>query len=399
MGVKLYDFPGVTDHLLPFTYVRPAADIRIGILTIREKWEKYFDQPMDYHIQHPHLAAKFGNSSPAAFDLLINGALCPDPAVHQAISNLQAGEALFLNGQTLACRVSQDGDLDTDQSFTELAYDQEVCLLRKPWDIFLNNGEQIRRDFELITTGRKSQQINDPHTVIYEPSNVFVEEGATIRASVINAENGPVYLGKNSVVHEGCLIKGPFVLGESSHLNMGAKMKGDNTIGPFCKVGGEVSNSVFFGYSNKGHDGFLGNSVIGEWCNLGADTNSSNLKNNYSSVRVWDYTTNSFNDSQLQFCGLLMGDHAKSGINTMFNTGTVVGVAANVYGGSFPDKFLPSFSWGGSEGLSTYEFEKCMQMCKAVMRRRKVELTAADTALLKAVFEKSASHRTWEVKT
>ena len=229
--------------------------------------------------------------------------------------------------------------------------------------------------------------------------NVFVEEGATIRASIINASNGPVYLGKNSVVHEGCLIRGPFALGESSHLNMGAKMRGDNTIGPFCKVGGEVSNSVFFGYSNKGHDGFLGNSVIGEWCNLGADTNNSNLKNNYSSVKVWDYTTDRFSDSGLQFCGLLMGDHSKSGINTMFNTGTVVGVAANVFGGSFPAKFIPSYSWGGSEGLTTYDFDKCMQMCQAVLSRRGIALTAEDTTLLRAVFEKSASHRTWEVKT
>ncbi|MEL7148828.1 MAG: putative sugar nucleotidyl transferase, partial [Bacteroidota bacterium] len=228
MGVIMYDFPGVREHLLPYTYVRPVGEIRIGILTIVEKWEKFFGHPIGYHISNPVLAAKFGDTVPFSGDLLINGALCPDPSVYQAISNLQPGEALYSKDQIIACRLAESGNYDHSRQLKTVYYEQDICLLQRPWDIFLHNGQQIRSDFKLVTAGRQSAGISDPHTIIYGSENVFVEPGATVRAAVINATDGPVYLDKNSTVHEGCLIKGPFVLGKFSQLNMGAKMKGDN---------------------------------------------------------------------------------------------------------------------------------------------------------------------------
>ena len=314
----------------------------------------------------------------------------------KAIEALHEREALFSSETLIACRLSKPADFQDLSGFTKIQFEEPTTVIERPWHIFQSNGEQIRSDFSLITDGRKSAPLDDPHTTVYNSSNVFLEEGATVRAAIINAADGPVYLGKDSQIHEGSIIKGPFALCEASHVNLGAKMKGDNTIGPHCKVGGEVSNSVFFGYSNKGHDGFLGNSVIGEWCNLGADTNSSNLKNNYSTVKVWDYQTSQLENTGLHFCGLLMGDHSKAGINTMFNTGTVVGVSANVFGADFPPKFIPSFAWGGSKGFSTFKKEKSFEMCEAVMKRRKIDLSLGDKAILSAVMEKSAIYRTWE---
>jgi UDP-N-acetylglucosamine diphosphorylase/glucosamine-1-phosphate N-acetyltransferase len=271
-----------------------------------------------------------------------------------------------------------------------------LIIIDRVWKIFQQNGKQIRSDFNLITNSRISRGIQDEHTRCYNVQNVFVEEGVTIRAAILNAENGPIYLGKNSHVHEGAIIRGPFAMGEGSHVNMGAKVRGDTSLGPFCKIGGEVSNSVIFGYSNKAHDGFLGNSVIGEWCNVGADTNTSNLKNNFQNVKLWSYMNKSQVDSGLQFCGLMMGDHGKCGINTMFNTGTVTGVCANIFGEGYPKKFIPSFTWGGANESDTYNLEKALEAIGKGMERRNKSLNDIDKNIMKEVFAQTAQYRTWE---
>ncbi|MGB3467094.1 MAG: GlmU family protein [Cyclobacteriaceae bacterium] len=397
MSITLFDVPASRKRLLPFTYTRPISEIRTGILTIREKWEKHLKDKISV-LTETYLHGKFPPGVLSESELMINSVFCPDEHLVKTITELEGGEALYINETLVACKLTADATFGHPDKFRRINYDKIPTSIDRVWHIFQANGDQIRKDFALLTKGRKSQPIGDPHTVVYHPDNVFIEEGATIRAAVINAEDGPVYIGKNSRVHEGCLIKGPFALCEASHVNMGAKMKGDNTIGPHSKVGGEISNSVIFGYSNKGHDGFLGNSVIGEWCNLGADTNSSNLKNNYSMVKVWNYESENLDNTNLQFCGLLMGDHSKSGINTMFNTGTVVGVSANVYGGDFPPKFIPSFSWGGSNGFTTFRKDKALEMCRAVMGRRNVELTDADEDILTYILEVSSAYRSREVK-
>jgi UDP-N-acetylglucosamine diphosphorylase/glucosamine-1-phosphate N-acetyltransferase len=271
-------------------------------------------------------------------------------------------------------------------------------LIDEVWKIFQHNGNQIRADFEILTAGRKSNPITDIHTRVYGAENIFIEEGVSLRAALLNAENGPIYLGKNSQVQEGALIKGPFALCEGSHVNMGAKVRGDTTVGPFSKIGGEVSNSVIFGYANKSHDGFLGNSVLGEWCNLGADTNTSNLKNNYENVKLWSYAKEGFKDTGLMFCGLMMGDHSKCGINTMFNTGTVVGVSANIFGDGYPRNFIPSFAWGGAAGFTTFQLNKALDTASKAMSRRSMVLDEQETSILKHVYETSSRFRVWDKK-
>ena len=331
-------------------------------------------------------------------NILINGGVCPDPHLAETICNLSFGERLEQNGRLIALRTDRPYEqtaLDsTGSSKTE--YAGEICIVERPWDIFLLNGEQIRIDFDLITKNRQSQQINDPYTRVYNPENIFIEPGVKIKAAILNAENGPIYLGKDANVEEGAVVRGPFSLGELSTVNANARMRGDITVGPHCRVGGEVSNSVLFGYTNKGHDGFLGNSVLGEWCNIGADTNISNLKNNYAKVKVWDFKKNGFIDSGQQFCGLLMGDHSKTGINTMFNTGTIVGVAANIFGSGFPRTFIPSFSWGGAGGFSTFKMNKVKEMAHTSMARRNGEFDAEEEAILQAVYDKTAHYRVWD---
>jgi UDP-N-acetylglucosamine diphosphorylase/glucosamine-1-phosphate N-acetyltransferase len=279
-----------------------------------------------------------------------------------------------------------------------IEYEEEITLIDKVWKIFQYNASQLRSDFELMTSGKKSVGIKDKHTIVYNGQDVFVAEGAQVKAAILNAENGPIYLGKNAQVMEGALIRGPFALCEGSTVNMGAKVRGDTTVGPYSKIGGEVSNTVIFGYSNKAHDGFLGNSVIGEWCNIGADTNTSNLKNNYENIKIWNYARGGFEDTGLQFCGLMMGDHSKCGINTMFNTGTVVGVGANIFGDGFPRTFIPSFAWGGAGGFTTFQLDKALETAAKAMQRRSAMLTEAEKSILKHIFEVTAANRVWEKK-
>jgi UDP-N-acetylglucosamine diphosphorylase/glucosamine-1-phosphate N-acetyltransferase len=272
-------------------------------------------------------------------------------------------------------------------------------LIDQVWKIFQHNAVQLRSDYVLITQGRKSLKLSDPHTKVYSPGNIFIEDGAEILAAVLNASNGPIYIGKNAQVREGALIRGPFALCEGSVLNMGAKVVGDSTIGPHCKVGGEISNAVIFGYSNKAHDGFLGSSVIGEWCNLGADTNTSNLKNNYDSVKLWNYGKGVFQNTGLTFCGLMMGDHSKCGINTMFNTGTVTGVGSNIFGDGYPRNFIPSFAWGGAAGFTTFQLNRAFETAAKAMERRGVTFGDVDKKILQHVFEQTAAERAWEKKS
>jgi UDP-N-acetylglucosamine diphosphorylase/glucosamine-1-phosphate N-acetyltransferase len=316
----------------------------------------------------------------------------------ETVAALRPREALWAGDTLLAVhpdRAFTDAGLleNAAGSCKKVLFNHPFTHLVYPWHIFQYNREQLPTDFALLTQGRKSQPITDPHTRVYAAHQIFVEEGADIKAAILNAETGPIYIGKNAVVMEGAILKGSVALCEGAQVSMGAKIRPDTTLGPFAKAGGELSNVVFLGYSNKSHDGYLGNAVIGEWCNLGADTNASNLKNNYSEIRVWNYAQETYLPTGLQYCGLLMGDHSKCGINTMFNTGTVTGVGTSVFGGGFPPKFIPSFSWGGSEGLVTFELEKMLEMTRRVMGRRNMLPSPEDEEILRHVFEITKPYR------
>lgn len=390
MNLILFDDPVIRLDLLPFTFTRPIGKIRVGILNIHEKWEKWMNVRAFFQTD-PYLQVKYP-PAPAGDNLLVNAAVCPDQKIVDAIKNLAAGHFL-VKDQLLIAAKNPEGEMTKSNI---VIYPDALTIIDKSWKIFRENGNQIRSDFRLVTGGRKSQPVRDRHTIVYGEENVFIEEGVSMMAAVINAENGPVYLGRNAIIQEGALIRGPFALCEGGHLNMGAKVRGDTTIGPFSKVGGEISTSVLFGYSNKAHDGFLGCSVLGEWCNLGADTNTSNLKNNYDFIKLWRHSSATFEDTGLQFCGLMMGDHSKSSINTMFNTGTVVDVSANVFGEGFPRNYIPSFSWGGSHGLTTYRIEKALETAERTMERRNQVLDQTERDILTAVYRMTARTRPWE---
>ena len=389
MNYILFDGPS-RNNLLPFTFTRPVADIRIGILTIREKWEAYLDFTTTT-VTEDYLSDKFPMVEMDE-NIMINASFLPNQTLAEMVKNLEANQAIFNNEDVIAfyTKDTQD-DIDFD-AYEAIEYVDDVLKIEQTWDIFSKNGEAIQEDFELLTKGRQSQPIPEM-TVAFNRSDIFIEEGAKLPLCSLNAENGPIYIGKNAEIMEGSMIRGPFALCEGATIKMSAKIYGPTTVGPYSKVGGEINNSVIFGYSNKGHDGFLGNSVLGEWCNLGADTNNSNLKNNYAEVRLWDYQTESFAKTGLQFCGLMMGDHSKCGINTMFNTGTVVGVSANIFGSGFPRNFVPSFSWGGSSGFTTYLTKKAFEVAKVVMSRRDIEFTEVDAAILEHVFEDTKKFR------
>lgn len=389
MNYILFDGPS-RNNLLPFTFTRPVADIRIGILTIREKWEAYLDFTTTT-VTEDYLSDKFPMVEMDE-NIMINASFLPNQTLAEMVKNLEANQAIFNNEDVIAfyTKDTQD-DIDFD-AYEAIEYVDDVLKIEHTWDIFSKNGEAIQEDFELLTKGRQSQPIPEM-TVAFNRSDIFIEEGARLPLCSLNAENGPIYIGKNAEIMEGSMIRGPFALCEGATVKMSAKIYGPTTVGPYSKVGGEINNSVIFGYSNKGHDGFLGNSVLGEWCNLGADTNNSNLKNNYAEVRLWDYQTESFAKTGLQFCGLMMGDHSKCGINTMFNTGTVVGVSANIFGSGFPRNFVPSFSWGGSSGFTTYLTKKAFEVAKVVMSRRDIEFTEVDAAILEHVFEDTKKFR------
>jgi UDP-N-acetylglucosamine diphosphorylase/glucosamine-1-phosphate N-acetyltransferase len=380
----------VRNALLPLTFTKPVADLRIGILTIREKWETYLGFTTTT-LTEDYLEEKFPMVEMAQ-NVMINASFLPTLSLAEMIMELKENQAIFKDEEVIAFFTIDSQETIDFEQYEQIEFDDEVLQIKNTWDLFLLNDKVLRADFELITEGRISQPI--PEGVHYiNKENIFIEEGAEILFSVLNASKGPIYIGKDTLVMEGSLIRGPFALGERSVVKMGAKIYGATTIGPFCTVGGEINNSILSGYSNKGHDGFLGNSVLGEWCNIGADTNNSNLKNNYSDVRLWNYETENFAKTGLQFCGLIMGDHSKCAINTMFNTGTVIGVSANIYGSNFPRNFIPSFSWGGAAGFSTYQMNKVTETATLVMKRREVDFDEKEQRILEHIFEITEKYR------
>jgi len=356
------------ENLLPLTFTRPVAEIRIGITTIREKWENLLNETTSV-LTEDYLSKKYplkkGNEN-----ILINAAVLPDDNLINDIKKLVSGESLTKDNILIASRVDGNFDKNNLPEGKIKQYDSEIDILESSWDIFSKNEKYLNSDFKIITKGRKSSHISETNNIIGDSNLIFIEEGAKVEYAYLNTSTGPIYIDKDAEVMEGSKIRGPFALCEHSTLKMDAKVYGATTIGPHCKVGGELNNVVFFGYANKAHDGFLGNAVIGEWCNLGADTNNSNLKNTYEEVKMWSYPKGGFIKSGLQFCGLIMGDHSKSGINTMFNTGTVVGVSCNIYGSGFQRNFIPSFSWGSPVGMKPYNLNKAFQVAEAVFQRR-----------------------------
>ena len=389
MNYILFD-GSARNQLLPFTYTRTVADIRVGILTIREKWEKMLGFTTST-VTEDYLIDKFPMIEMEQ-NIFINASILPTENLVNLIQNLSENKALFIDDEPLAFFAKEDQEIDFETFDVILYTNDDILRIENTWDIFKLNGEAIKRDFKLLTSDRESQPIPEM-TIAFNKDQIFIEEGAVLPLCSLNANDGPIYIGKDSEIMEGSMIRGPFALCENATIKMGAKIYGATTIGPHSKIGGEVNNCVIFGYSNKGHDGFLGNSVLGEWCNIGADTNNSNLKNNYAEVRLWDYETEGFAKTGLQFCGLMMGDHSKCGINTMFNTGTLVGVSANIFGSGFPRNFIPSFSWGGSAGMITYKTDKAFEVAKVVMSRRDIAFTEVDVQILEHVFEETSKWR------
>ncbi|SCY65199.1 GlmU family protein [Flavobacterium caeni] len=380
----------VRNALLPFTFTRPVADIRIGILTIREKWEKYLGSTTTT-LTEDYLSEKFPMVEMEE-NVMINASFLPNDVLAEMVKNLESNQAI-LKGEEIIAFYTKDTqeEIDFDQ-YEILEYHDDCLTVTRPWDIFAKNDAALREDFDLLTEDRISQPIPKSVNVI-APENVFIEEGAKLEFVTLNASSGPIYIGKDSEVMEGSVIRGPFALCEGGQVKLATKVYGATTVGPHSRIGGEVSNSVLMGYSNKGHDGFLGNSVLGEWCNIGADSNNSNLKNNYEEVKLWSYETAGFEKTGLQFCGLMMGDHSKCGINTMFNTGTVVGVSTNIFGSGFPRNFVPSFSWGGASGFTTYITKKAFETARIVMSRRNVVFDEKEARILEHVFEETKKWR------
>ena len=378
------------DNLLPLTYTRPVCEIRIGILTIREKWEKLLGFTTTT-LTEEYLQEKYPMVEMEQ-NIMINASFLPTEKIVEQIKSLKENEAIFKADEIVAFYTTNSQKEVNFDLYTIYEINDHFIQIKNTWDIFSYNAIAIQADFDLITKNRESAEIPS-HINAINKENIFIEESATVHFSSLNASNGPIYIGKNTEIMEGALVRGPFALCDNSTLKMGAKIYGGTTIGPHCKVGGEVNNTVFFGYANKAHDGFLGNCVIGEWCNLGADSNNSNLKNNYAEVKLWNYTKERFIKTGLQFCGLIFGDHSKCGINTMFNTGTVVGVSANIYGGNFPRNFIPSFAWGGNAGFKEYNLNKAKEVAKIVMQRRKVEFNEIEEKIFETIFEISKKYR------
>ena len=391
MNIIFFDTASHT-NLLPLTYTRPIADLRIGILKLSEKWTKRFEANVSYKTVD-YLAAKFPINQ-IDNNYWIDGSIVINDELAKEVKTLEKGQVLTFNNEVIV--FINEKFIEDFSNFDKIETKSNPIRINHSWDIFSQNDRAIEEDFNLLTKGKTSLPISKTNTVLGDENRIFLAEGASVECSVLNTKNGSIYIGKAAQIMEGCLVRGGLAMNEHSVLKMGAKIYGATTLGKYAKVGGEVNNSVIYDYSNKGHEGFLGNSVLGEWCNLGADTNNSNLKNNYAPVKLWNYNTERFGQTGLQFCGLMMGDHAKSGINTMFNTGTVIGVAANIFGAEYPRNFLPSFTWGGTGNNKTFRMKQVLEMAEAMMGRRKVDLTTIDIAILNHIFEVSAKYRSWE---
>ncbi|MEP6646237.1 MAG: GlmU family protein [Saprospiraceae bacterium] len=387
------------DQMLPLTYTKPVAEIRTGIYTIRERWEKLLKGSASY-ITSEYLSDKYPMSLEDD-NIVINGAVMPNDKLVRLLEQLEPNEALMDNSNLIAARLNrvQFENLFREESIDQIdgldLSDTPFIHLSYPWDLFHYLRASIEYDFELATKGRTSQPIPS-HNQVLAVDNIFVEEGAQITCAILNAQSGPIYIGKNAQIMEGAVIRGPVTIGERTIVKMGAKIYGPTTIGPDCRVGGEIKEVVMLGHSNKAHDGFLGNSIIGEWCNLGAGTSVSNLKNNYSTIRMWDYISETMRDTGLQYLGTVMGDHSKTGIQSMFNTGTIIGVASNIFGEGYPPKVIPSFSWGGSSGLTVHRLEDALETARRAVSRRDQNLTTQDEAILRHVFELTKTSRSFE---
>ncbi len=382
------------DRLLPFTFIRPVAEIRLGILTIREKWEMWLHVATS-SLTKDYLQDKFPLVL-GDLNVLINGAITPNAGLVGEIEELKPGEALVKDALLIAVCLDRtefgDFDYSVPAGFVQKQASAVFVRISRPWHLFLYNGQELISDYELVTAGKTSASISTTNNII-RPDRIFAEEGVKLEFVTLNASTGPIYLGRNTEIMEGALVRGPFALCEGAIVKMGAKIYGPTTLGPFSKVGGEVTNSILFAYSNKVHEGYMGNSAIGEWCNIGADSNTSNLKNNYTRVKVWDFVTGKAEDTGLQFCGLMMGDYSKCGINTMFNTGTVVGISSNIYGAGFPGNFIPSFSWGGAAGFETYRVDKSFETIEKAMLSRNLSLSEADRKIIGSVFRSTDRYR------
>ena len=389
MNYILFDGPS-RNALLPFTFTRPVADILIGIMTIRQKWEMHLGSTTTT-LTEEYLSDKFPMVE-LEENVMINASFLPTAILVEMVQDLKTNQAIFKGEEVIAFYTNDEQEEVDFDTYEIIEFTDDCITVEHTWDIFSKNDAAIREDFQFLTEERTSQPIPESVNVI-APENIFIEEGAKLAFVTLNASSGPIYIGKDSEIMEGTVIRGPFALCENATVKMAAKIYGATTVGPYSRVGGEINNSVLFAYSNKGHDGFLGNSVLGEWCNIGADSNNSNLKNNYEEVKLWSYETEGFAKTGLQFCGLMMGDHSKCGINTMFNTGTVVGVSANIFGSGFPRNFVPSFSWGGASGFTTYVTKKAFETAKLVMSRRNIVFDETEAAILEHVFEETKKWR------
>ena len=377
-------------QLLPLTYTKPVSKLRIGILTLEEKWNHALDAKCSYKTVD-YLSEKY-KTVVSDDNLFINSSIIPKENLVKKIKELKPQSVLVKGEVVIAARTHLDFDCNEIDKLERVEVEIDFIKLNKAHDIFTFNYIAIEQDFALITQNRKSQPISVTVNVLGK-ENIFIEEGAKVEFATINATAGSVYIGKDAEIMEGAILRGPIALCNNSVIKMGAKLYGGTTLGPYVKCGGEVENTVFIGYANKAHDGFLGNSVIGEWCNLGADTNNSNLKNNYAEAKLWNYVSNRFERTGLQFCGLIMGDHSKSAINCMFNTGTVLGVSTNIVGQGFPRNFVPSFSQGGASGFETLSFKQALKTAQIVMKRRSIDLDEQEEKILKHVFELSSKYR------
>lgn len=389
MNYILFDGPA-RNALLPFTFTRPVADILIGIVTIRQKWEMHLGSTTTT-LTEEYLSDKYPMVE-LEENIMINASFLPTPVLVEMICDLRVNQAIFKGEDVVAFYTTEDQEGVDFDDYEIIEYEGECITVMNTWDIFSKNSEAIQQDFDFITADRVSQPIPASVNVI-APENIFIESGAKLEFVTLNASTGFIYIGKDAEIMEGSVIRGPFALCENAVVKLATKIYGATTVGPHSRVGGEVNNSVISAYSNKGHDGFLGNAVLGEWCNIGADSNNSNLKNNYEEVKLWSYEKEGFAKTGLQFCGLMMGDHSKCGINTMFNTGTVVGVSANIFGSGFPRNFVPSFSWGGAAGFTTYITTKAIQTAKIVVSRRNLVFDDQEAAILEHVFEETKKWR------
>ncbi len=392
-NIILFDPPTIRENLKPLTLTRPIANLRVGIVTLQEKWGYFFDGTFSY-LTEPYLVAKYPANNEVD-NLYINASILPSTALVQSIKSLKANQVLMADEQVLAIHTNQSLSYDFSLVNFNIEYFNEPLsqIVHLP-DLFLNNAQEIKEDFERLTAQRVSAPITDKATVVYNQENVFVGKNVSIKAAIINAENGPVYIDDQAVIQEGAIIIGPAAIGKEAMVAFGAKIRPNTTLGPVCRVGGEVGGTIFQAYANKAHDGYLGNSYIGEWCNLGANTNNSNLKNDYSSVKLYNYASKGLEDSKELFCGTFMGDFTKAGISTMLNTGTVIGVCCNIFGAGFQSKFVPSFSWGGADTqYQNYRFDKALQVIEATMARRDIHLSQEDIKILEYI----ALHKNKEI--